>query len=136
MRRRLVSLLALAALASACGEAVRRSPTGSSIDDAFERRQHDVAVEATGVVVRLLPDDDDGSRHQRFVLRLPSGRTVLVAHNVDLAPRVDDLAVGDEVELSGEYEWNPQGGGVHWTHRDPSGRHPAGWLRHRGRTYQ
>ena len=61
--------------------------------------------------------------------------TVLVAHNLDLAPRVP-LTVGDSVELRGEYEWNDRGGVLHWTHRDPGGRHDAGWIRHAGRLYQ
>ena len=93
-------------------------------------------VQGTGIVSRILPDDNDGSRHQRFILRLPSGQTLLVAHNVDLAQRIDALREGDTVEYNGQYEWNPQGGVVHWTHRDPSGRHVAGWLKHDGRTFQ
>jgi hypothetical protein len=32
--------------------------------------------------------------------------------------------------------WNEKGGVVHWTHRDPGGRHMAGWLAHNGKTYQ
>jgi hypothetical protein len=51
-------------------------------------------------------------------------------------PRIDGLREGDAVEYSGEYEWNPRGGVVHWTHRDPSGRHVAGWLKHDGRVFQ
>jgi hypothetical protein len=43
---------------------------------------------------------------------------------------------GDTVEFSGQYEWNSQGGVVHWTHHDPAGEHRAGWLKHRGVTYQ
>ncbi len=93
-------------------------------------------VQGAGTVIRLLADDDEGSRHQRFILRLPSGKTLLVAHNIDLAPRIGDLRVGDTVEYSGDYEWNPQGGVVHWTHRDPAGRHADGWLKHDGRVYQ
>jgi hypothetical protein len=93
-------------------------------------------VQGTGVVSRILSDDSDGSRHQRFILRLQSGQTLLVAHNIDLAPRIDDLNEGDTVEYSGEYEWNPKGGVVHWTHRDPSGQHVAGWLKHDGRVFQ
>lgn len=81
-------------------------------------------------MVRLLPDDRQGSPHQRFLLRVAGGTTVLVAHNLDLAPRVA-LAPGDSVELRGEYEWNAKGGVIHWTHPDPDGRHEEGWIRRR-----
>lgn len=96
----------------------------------------DEQVEGVGVVSRVLPDDIDGSRHQRFVLSLADGRTVLVAHNIDLAPRLTGLDRGDTVAFFGEYERNAEGGVIHWTHRDPAGRHVAGWLRHEGRTVQ
>jgi hypothetical protein len=109
---------------------------GSAIADAFARRQSDVQVSGEGKVIRLLPDDADGSRHQKFILRLGGGQTVLVSHNIDLAPRVSELTTGDSVGFSGEYEWNEKGGVVHWTHRDPRGAHVAGWLRHNGRLYQ
>lgn len=87
-------------------------------------------------MTRVLPDDNDGSRHQRFIVRLDSGQTILIAHNIDIAPRIASLNAGDAVDFNGEYEWNPKGGVVHWTHRDPAGRHPAGWLRHNGMTFQ
>jgi len=103
---------------------------------AYQDKESDVLVEGRGEVVRVLADDNDGSRHQRFILRMASGQTVLVAHNIDLAPKVPGLKAGDVVEFSGEYEWNDQGGVVHWTHKDPQGRHPAGWLRYLGQTYQ
>ncbi len=84
----------------------------------------------------MLPDDNDGSRHQRFIVRLDSGQTILIAHNIDITPRISPLSAGDTLEFSGEYEWNSKGGVVHWTHRDPAGRHPAGWLKHNGKTFQ
>lgn len=93
-------------------------------------------AKGSGTVVRILPDDNDGSRHQRFILRLASGRTLLIAHNIDLAPRIRGIREGDTVEFSGEFRSNPEGGVIHWTHHDPQGRHPGGWLRHRGKTYQ
>ena len=89
-------------------------------------------VEGRGVVTRLLPDDRQGSRHQRFLVRTAGGPTVLIAHNIDLAERVD-LREGDTVSFRGEYEWNEKGGVVHWTHRDPRGRHERGWIEHNGR---
>ena len=108
----------------------------SETDAAHEAKRSDVQVQGEGIVSRVLPDDNDGSRHQRFILKLESGLTVLVAHNVDLAPRIDSLQQGDEVGYYGEYEWNQRGGVVHWTHHDPRGSHVGGWLKHKGRTYQ
>lgn len=90
----------------------------------------------SGTVIRMLADDHDGSRHQRFILQVAGGRTLLIAHNIDLAPRIAGLKMGDTVEFYGEYEWNNKGGVIHWTHHDPNGRHVAGWLKHGGRTYQ
>jgi len=108
----------------------------AALGQAFKNRTSNLQVEGEGTVTKLLSDDNKGSRHQRFVLRLRSGQTLLIAHNVDLASRIPSLAEGDTVQFSGEYEWNSQGGVIHWTHRDPKGRHVAGWLKHKGRTYQ
>ena len=113
-----------------------RSTTASALQQAIENRQSDIQVRGSGTVTRLLPDDNEGSRHQKFILRLASGDTVLIAHNIDLAPRIDQLKRGDRVEFHGEYEWNQRGGVVHWTHHDPAGRHVGGWLKHQGKTYQ
>lgn len=102
----------------------------------FGERNSGDQVEGNGIVIRILTDDNDGSRHQRFILRLHSGQTLLIAHNIDLTPRLSSLKEGDTVEFNGEYEWNSKGGVVHWTHHDPDGHHVAGWLKHNGQTYQ
>ncbi len=109
---------------------------GNSIARAFEHRRSNIQVEGQGTVTRILPDDADGSRHQRFILRLDSGQTVLIAHNIDLAPRIDDLGQGDRVAFHGEYEWNERGGVLHWTHHDPRGKHAGGYLELNGRRYE
>lgn len=106
------------------------------LERAFTQRISNLQVTGQGTVVKVLRDDANGTRHQRFIVRLESGRTLLVAHNIDLAPRIDALRAGDTVAFYGEYEWNPKGGVIHWTHRDPQGRHPAGWIKHDGQTYQ
>lgn len=107
-----------------------------AIQAAFNAQQSGVQVQGEGVVSTVLADDNDGSRHQRFILKMRSGQTVLVAHNIDLAPRIALLASGDTVAFNGVYEWNAKGGVIHWTHHDPAGRHTTGWLRHAGQTYQ
>lgn len=103
---------------------------------AFDNHAGKIQVEGQGTVVKVLPDDNDGSRHQRFIVRLSSGQSILIAHNIDLAARVSSLNEGDVITFRGEYEWNPKGGVVHWTHRDPGGRHPAGWIKHAGQVFQ
>lgn len=144
MRRiRIAAVIICAVVWAGCDRATR--PTGpggarpfadSPIGRAFDAGTSGVQVEDEGVVTRILADDSDGSRHQRFVLRLASGQTVLVAHNIDVAPRVTGLKEGDSVRFYGEYAWNAEGGVIHWTHRDAKGRHAAGWVKHNGRTYQ
>jgi molybdopterin converting factor small subunit len=119
------------------GPAISTSADGTrEIAEAYRAQRSDVQVRGEGVVKKILRDDLKGSRHQRFLLRLSNNQTLLVAHNIDLAPRIDDLREGDRVAFYGEYEWNNQGGVLHWTHHDPGGRHADGWLKHQGRTYQ
>ena len=119
----------------------REVPVVGSVDDAafaraLETRASGIQLQGQGAVIKVLPDDNNGSRHQRFILKLRSGQTLLIAHNIDIASRIGSLRVGDSVGFNGEYEWNPEGGVIHWTHHDPGGRHAAGWLKHGGRIYQ
>ncbi|HAS4551093.1 TPA: DUF3465 domain-containing protein, partial [Vibrio cholerae] len=74
------------------------------LQQAYQSQQSDLQVQGFGQVAKVLPDDNDGSRHQKFILKLNSGQTLLVAHNIDLAPRIPNLKVGDSVEFYGEYE--------------------------------
>lgn len=106
------------------------------LQQALKNRQSDLQVQGEGVVIKILPDDVKGSKHQRFILRLSGGQTLLIAHNIDLAPRISDLSKGDSVAFFGEYEWNAKGGVLHWTHHDPKGRHIDGWLKHDGKIHQ
>ena len=144
MKRILITTFVLCVLtlaACACSDQSSKQNGVAAGDDsqiarAFENETSNVQVEGEGVVTRILADDLSGSRHQRFVVRLASGQTVLILHNIDIATRVDALQTGDSVSFYGEYLWNEQGGKVHWTHHDPQGKHEAGWLKHNGRTYQ
>lgn len=106
------------------------------LQQAYEQRRSNVQIEGEGVVKKTLPDDNKGSRHQRFILQFKSGQSVLVAHNIDLAEKIKGLKKGDTVGFYGEYEWSEQGGVIHWTHHDPKGRHADGWLKHNGKMYQ
>lgn len=114
---------------------VETSAAGGSLEQAIKNQLSDIQVEGTGKVSKLLRDDLSGSRHQRFILKLNNNRSLLVAHNIDLAPKIESLRKGDRVSFYGEYEWNNKGGVLHWTHHDPGGRHIDGWLEHEGKRY-
>lgn len=105
------------------------------IEGFFRDQRSDVMVETRATVEKVLPDDTRGLQHQRFIVRLSTGRTVLIAHNIDLAPRVPAKR-GDSLLVYGEYEWNAQGGVLHWTHHDPERRRPGGWIVYKGKKYE
>ncbi len=109
------------------------------LGEAISNRMSDVPVTLTAPVVKVLKDDTEGDRHQRLLLGLahPVGGvdSVLIAHNIDVAPRVP-CDRGDTITVHGRYEWNDLGGVIHWTHRDPDGRHEDGWIEFRGQRFE
>jgi hypothetical protein len=120
----------------AASQNIQAQAKTSLVASAYIQHLNDIQVQGEGRLIKVLPDDNDGSKHQRFILKTPEEITVLIAHNIDLAQRVTNLTIGDTVYFSGEYVWNEKGGIVHWTHKDPRGRHESGWLKHNGVTYQ
>ena len=108
---------------------------GRYLNRPFRKRDTGSWIEVTGFVNRLLSDDDNGSRHQRFIIDIGGGHTLLIAHNLDLATRIP-LGMGDRVKIRGMYEWNDLGGLVHWTHHDPLGAEEGGYVRYRARIYR
>lgn len=105
------------------------------MDDAYTKRDTGRWIEGTGFVRRLLNDNDaTGIRHQRIVIQVPGGDTLLIAHNVELAERLP-VGLGDRIHFRGVYEWNDQGGLVHWTHHDPLGEEDGGYVRFRRKMY-
>ncbi|MEB5476265.1 DUF3465 domain-containing protein [Acinetobacter pollinis] len=106
-----------------------------AIQSAYQNRQSNIVVQGEGVVRKILPTDQQGIRHQKFILGI-GNITVLVAHNIDLAPEVQNLSVGSIVQFKGEYEYNDKGGVLHWTHKDPRHKHEDGWLKFAGKLYQ
>lgn len=100
----------------------------------FRDRVSDAILEVEGEVRRLLRDDEEGTPHQKWVLELADGATLLVVHNLELSERVP-LREGDRIRARGEYEWNERGGLLHWTHHDPAGRHEDGWVEFAGKRY-
>lgn len=111
-------------------------------DRIFEQyQQHNpdkkTQVLGCGQIIKLLPDDNDGTRHQKFLVKLDGYPqiTVLIAHNIDLATRINTIKTRTPIRFYGEYIYNDKGGVVHWTHKDPAARHQAGWLDYQNKRY-
>lgn len=139
MKKILLVLMAILGVYVAYNQAPPGSESSAesgNVTTAIAERRSGYQVRGSGTVIRQLADDNNGSRHQRFIVRLASGQTLLIAHNIDLAPRANDVRTGATVSFFGEYEWNERGGVIHWTHRDPRSQHVDGWLEINGQRYQ
>ncbi len=121
---------------AATGEIRPVSKQDKILAKAFREGASEFRATCSGKVIRKLSDDTIGSRHQRFIIRLSSGQTLLIVHNIDLSKRVKSLRLGNRIKTRGEYIWNHQGGLIHYTHRDPAGIQPSGWIRYKGKTYR
>jgi hypothetical protein len=108
--------------------------TNNHFKELVNNRISGKVVEVSAKVYKILADDVVGDRHQRFLVNVQD-TSVLIAHNIDLAPRVP-IKVNDDVMIKGEYEWNDKGGVIHWTHHDPKKWHEEGWITHKGKKYK
>jgi len=140
----IVSLIGSAAFVaftvSGCNDTLQRPhfaapPQEAEVIAAQEQRASHVEVTVTAPVKRVLSDDTEGTPHERFLLILANGTTVLVAHNTSEAGRVP-LSEGSVVTVHGEYIWNNRGGVIHWTHHSDNGRHEGGFIDFQGQHYQ
>jgi hypothetical protein len=95
-----------------------------------------VTVTVKGTIIKILSDDNEGARHQKFIIKLSNSQTLMISHNVDIAPRVMGITVNKAIIIHGEYIWNEQGGLIHWTHHDPDGTHANGWIIFNNKKYQ
>lgn len=109
--------------------------TQSEILQAQTDRAKKVELTVGAFVKKKLKDDTEGLPHERFLLGLENGTTVLVAHDTAMAPYVP-LQAGDFVVIHGEYIWNRKGGVLHWTHHTDTPRHEGGWIDYKGQRYQ
>ncbi len=136
---RVALVFAVAAALAGCIGGVGGDGNGA-VYDAWRAGRSHFEVTASGSVSRIL-----GTRlgrsgvHEGFLLHLSGagghGLTVRVEDNVDLTGPIP-LEPGEAAAVRGEYIYDPRGGLIHYTHRDPRGRHAAGYVQVAGRIYQ
>ena len=105
-----------------------------NVEEAFEKNVSDIPLTIEGQVTEILADDTGDTPHQRFIVTIHSGHTVLVAHNLERAYRVP-VKIDDRVEVHGTYVWNKYGGIIHNTHHSDAGEHEDGWINFVGKKH-
>ena len=135
----LAAALAAAAALCACASSTTDTTSNAGVYDAWRLRRSYLQVTANGSVARVLGTRVGPSgAHEGFLLHLRGaegrGLTVRVEDNVDITGQIP-LQPGDDAIVRGEYIYDPRGGIIHYTHHDPRGRHPSGYVRVNGRVY-
>lgn len=103
--------------------------------EAVENKRRVDFVSGSGMlVVKVLPDDTNGSEHQKWVVQLSNGKYLQAVYNSDMCPRVP-LKKGDIIDMGGQFIWTPGGGLLHWLHHDPRGNRPDGYVTLNGTVY-
>lgn len=130
--------LALTLCASACGGGTAEQPNNAQICALYASGSGGVEVIAQGTVLGILGTRGGPSgEHEGFLLKLNEQCDLLlrVETNVDITGPVP-LQTGEVVTVKGQFEDDPEGGVIHWTHHDPSGRHVSGYVEADGKIYE
>jgi hypothetical protein len=117
--------------------AASQAPDDAAVCGAFSAQRSGVEVVAQGSVTRVLGvQAGRSSPHEGFLLRLDSGCAIVVRVevNTDFTGTIP-LSIGQRVLVKGDYEYYSRGGVIHWTHRDPRGRHENGYVDVNGTMY-
>ena len=86
------------------------------------------------VVTQLLPDDNKGLKHQKWMFKIESGEEFTAVYNSDMGEKIP-LQVGDVHSVAGEFIWTNHGGLIHWLHADPKKKRPDGYVELNGERY-
>ncbi|WP_193755572.1 DUF3465 domain-containing protein [Psychromonas sp. psych-6C06] len=106
------------------------------IEFLYKQQRGGVLVTSVGRITKILDNQQTPYVSQRILIRLSSGRKILIQHNLNEAPAVNNLAIGEMITFSGIYNWNSQGGMINATHQIADLPQRSGWLKYQDITYQ
>ncbi|NUN05797.1 MAG: DUF3465 domain-containing protein [Bdellovibrio sp.] len=99
-----------------------------------DRRRVNYVEGGSLTVTKVLPNDEDGRKHQKWMVRLSNGNTMQAVYNSDMCPEVP-VKVGDVIAMGGMFLWTNSGPMLHWLHHDPRGNRPDGYVYVNGKYY-
>lgn len=99
-----------------------------------DRRRVNYVEGGSMTVTKVLPDDDYGRKHQKWMVRLTNGEVMQAVYNSDMCPEVP-VRVGDVIAMGGMFLWTSSGPMLHWLHHDPRGTRPDGYVYVNGKYY-
>jgi hypothetical protein len=138
LRHRALALAVVLVASAGCGGGVTEKPDNAHVCALYASGTSDAEVVAQGTVLGVLGTHNGPSgEHEGFLLKLTQQCDLMlrVETNVDITGPVP-LRAGETVTVKGQFEDDPGGGVIHWTHRDPSGRHVAGYVLAGGKYYE
>jgi len=138
LRHRALALGFILLSSAGCSGAVTEKPDNAHVCALYASGTSGAEVLAEGTVVAELGTSNGPSgEHEGFLLRLTRQCDLMlrVETNVDITGPVP-LRPGETVIVKGQFEDDPTGGVIHWTHHDPEGRHVAGYVLAGGKYYE
>lgn len=107
-------------------------PSVSLFSQAFDKRQSGMLT-LEGTIAYLFPGDA-GEGVQKFKLDLAEGQSVIVLRKTEPGSLIESLAVGESIEVHGEYQWAEDGGVIQLSHQNTE--HQLGWIKYKGHIYR
>jgi hypothetical protein len=130
--KRLFSVAAIAFALASCGAGAQSVQSALSSCSSNTAGHAEVYI-PDAIVTRILGERASRSGvHEGFIIRAGE-RSFKVEDNVDITGPIP-LRRGNTVSLLGQLECDDYV--IHWTHHDPRGRHPSGYVKVNGKTYE
>ena len=106
------------------------------IEFLYKQQRGGTQVTSVGRIAKLFEDQQTPFVAQVMLIRLSSGRKLLIKHNIEKAQRLPNLTVGEMITFNGTYSWNSKGGMVLSTYKNTDQPLRSGWLKYQDVTYQ
>jgi len=106
------------------------------IEFLYQQQRGGVLVSSIGRIAKVLDNQQQPHKAQRVLIRLSSGRKLIIQHNIEQAAPLPELQIGEMLSFRGIYRWNGQGGMIVSTYQQSDAPKRSGWLEYQDIIYQ